>query len=77
MQTSGTMTAFANNLRRLLKDRGVTQRELATRVGTSEQRISDLLNRETNTTLETIEAIANALKVDPGDLISRKKPQAA
>lgn len=75
-----TMTTFATNVKRLLKEKGILQKELAAAMGRSESQLSDLLNRQTNTTIETIEMIADELGVDPGQLISRparKKASAA
>ena len=48
----------------------MTQRELASQMGWTEQHLSDLLNRQSNTTIETLEMIANAFAVPPGFLIS-------
>jgi len=75
-----TMTTFATNVKKLLKEKGILQRELAAEIGWSEQNLSNLLNRTPNTTIETVEMIADALGVDPGQLISRparKKASAA
>jgi transcriptional regulator with XRE-family HTH domain len=80
MQTSRTMTTFAKNVKALLKEKGLTQRQLAEAIGMDESQMSGLLNRQPNTTLETIEAIADVIGVDPGLLISRparKKTAAA
>lgn len=71
MQTSRTMTTFAKNVKALLKSKGLTQRQLAELIGKDEQDVSRLLNRQPNTTIETVEMIADALEVDPGQLISR------
>ena len=48
----------------------MTQRELASQMGWTEQHLSDLLNRQSNTTLETLEMIANAFAVTPAFLIT-------
>ncbi len=69
---SQTMITFAINVKLLLKAQGLTQRELAGRIGWSEQQVSDLLNRQTNTTIETVAMIAEALLVSPGSLLDRK-----
>ncbi len=75
-----TMTTFATNVKKLLKEKGILQRELAAEIGMAESHFSALLNKRTNTTIETVEMIADALGVDPGQLISRparKKATAA
>jgi transcriptional regulator with XRE-family HTH domain len=71
MQTSRAMTRFAKNVKALLREKGLTQRQLAEAIGMDESQMSGLLNRQPNTTLETIEAIADVIGVDPGLLISR------
>jgi transcriptional regulator with XRE-family HTH domain len=80
MQTSRTMTTFAKNVKALLKEKGILQKELAAAIGMTEQHFSNLLNQQSNTTIETVEAIADALEVSPGSLIdrpARKKSTAA
>jgi DNA-binding Xre family transcriptional regulator len=79
MQTSNTMTTFAQNVKAILKKKGITQRQLATMIGMQESDMSDLLNKRPDTKLQTIEAIADALEVSPGSLIDRpaKKKTAA
>ena len=75
-----TMTTFAANVKKLLKEKGILQKELAAEIGMAESNFSNLLNERTNTTIETVERIADALGVDPGVLISRparKKSAAA
>lgn len=72
MPVSQAMITFAINVKLLLKAQGLTQRELAGRIGWSEQQLSDLLNRQTNTTIETVAMIAEALLVSPGSLLDRK-----
>lgn len=73
------MTTFAKNVKALLKEKGMLQKELAAAVGMTEQDFSNLLNRQPNTTIATVEKVADALGVDPGELISRpaKKKTAA
>jgi transcriptional regulator with XRE-family HTH domain len=65
------MTTFAKNVEVLFKEKGITQRQLAELIGRGEQDVSRLLNRQTNTTLDTVELIADVLKVSPGSLIDR------
>lgn len=52
---------FFTNVLRLLKDRGMTKTELHSMSGVSASIISDITRGHGNPTLETMEAIANAL----------------
>lgn len=55
------------------------QKEVTAALGMAEQHFGDLLNRQTNTILETIEAVADVLEVSLGSSIDRpaKKKTAA
>lgn len=53
------------------KDRGLTQERLAERTPFSPGAISQLETGRTGYTQEMLEALASALEVQPGDLISR------
>lgn len=56
--------AIAIKIRRRMKELGVTQRQLAQRLGCSQQHISVLLGGRSNMTLETISKLENALSFD-------------
>ena len=59
---------FAEKLRELMRARGITQSELASRIGCSQPAISQMLKRECRPQKATIVKLASALKVDPRDL---------
>jgi transcriptional regulator with XRE-family HTH domain len=60
--------AFAEKLRELLKSKGLTQAELAARVGCSQPAISQMLNRTCRPQRQTILKLATALDVHPREL---------
>jgi SOS-response transcriptional repressor LexA len=60
------METLGNNLRRIMKEKGVTQNELARRSGVDRVRVNQIINeRATNMTLDTLRAMAAALNVTP------------
>jgi transcriptional regulator with XRE-family HTH domain len=70
-QVSRVTTVF--NLAALLKRLGISQSELARRSGVSARTINRLtLNRTAQVSLATLDKIATALKVEPGELIGRE-----
>jgi transcriptional regulator with XRE-family HTH domain len=60
--------ALARNVRRLRKEKGWAQDELAAKVGVEQMAISLIENSRANPTLETLEALAKSLGVRFGDL---------
>jgi transcriptional regulator with XRE-family HTH domain len=60
--------AFAERLRSLLESKGITQTELASRVGCSQPAISQMLNRACRPQRQTIFKLAAALGVHPREL---------
>jgi DNA-binding Xre family transcriptional regulator len=60
--------AFSERVRRLMKDRGVTQNQLAEMIGVGQPAISNILNRTSRPQFRTVERIAKALNVEPSDL---------
>lgn len=66
---------FRGNLLRLRTDRGLSQSGLATLIGTHAPHICDLEAGRKNPSLPTIAKLAEALGVEPHDLLSpaRKK----
>lgn len=60
-----------NRIKEILKEKGITQKELAEKIGMSEVGLSKAVNG--NTTMSTIEKIANALNVDKHSLIINEK----
>lgn len=58
----------------ILKEKGITQKELADTLGITEVGLSKSLSDKGNPTIATLENIANALSVDMTDLFE-KQPQ--
>jgi transcriptional regulator with XRE-family HTH domain len=58
------------NLARIRHERGLTQEQLEARSGFSQQYLSDLERGRRNPTIVTLFEIAQALGVDPRDLIT-------
>jgi transcriptional regulator with XRE-family HTH domain len=59
---------FADRLRRLMKDKHITQKQLAERVECTQPAISQMLNRKCRPQRSTLEKIAMALQVDIREL---------
>lgn len=60
----GSCLAARLQLRWAREDAGLTQRELATRVGVSQQAIAKLESPDANLTLQTLERVAHALGLE-------------
>lgn len=60
-------------LKEVMKEKGVTGRELAARLNTSPQYISNLTSGRQNLSLNGIEEVANALGVAPWELLVSRK----
>lgn len=56
---------FGTNLKKALEEMGVTQRELANRMGKEETYISRIINNRYNVSWRMINDIANALNISP------------
>ena len=61
------MLDLARSLKSILKQRGISQKELAKKVGASEPEVSRWLNGRHNFTLNTVFKICNALNLFPGN----------
>jgi predicted XRE-type DNA-binding protein len=59
---------FAENLRRIMDERGMTQAQLAEASGVGQPAISNMLNRDCRPQRRTIERFASVLGVSPDDL---------
>jgi transcriptional regulator with XRE-family HTH domain len=59
------------NVRRLRQERGWTQEELADRVGLSARYIGQIERAQASMTVSVLGRIANALKVEPAQLVGR------
>ncbi|TKT71406.1 helix-turn-helix transcriptional regulator [Afipia massiliensis] len=62
-RTSQTAKALGRNVRRLRKEKGWTQDELAAKVKLEQTAISLIENNRANPTLSTLEALAAAFKI--------------
>ena len=69
MNNSKPKTILAQNLRRFRKSIGLSQEELADRAGLHRTYISSVERAERNISLENIFLLAEALGVEPGDLL--------
>lgn len=59
---------FATNLERIMKERKLTQEQLAAMTGVSQPAISNVLNRQCRPQQRTVMRFAEALDVDPATL---------
>ena len=60
---------FGENIRRVRLKRGLSQEQLAAMARLHRTAISLIENAERSSTLETVEKLARALKVQPSDLM--------
>lgn len=63
------VSVFAGNVRRLRKERGLSQEELAEAAGVHRTYVGMIERGEKNVTIYSIERIALALGVRPGSLL--------
>ena len=68
-QETRLVAVFAGNVRRLRKERGLSQEELAEAAGVHRTYVGMIERGEKNVTIYNIERIALALKVRPGSLL--------
>ncbi|MGE0769457.1 MAG: helix-turn-helix domain-containing protein [Hyphomicrobiaceae bacterium] len=61
----------ARNLKRLRKERGLSQEELADQAGLNRNYIGMIERQENAATVDTLEALAEALQVDAVKLIEK------
>lgn len=66
---AGAMATFGERLARLRKDAGITQTELARRIGGSQSAISQIEKGERKPSYDTIQQLAGALGVTPAYLL--------
>lgn len=66
---SDLLVLFANNLRQLRKDKGLSQEDLAAIAGMHRTYIGMIERCEKNITLINIDKLAKALSVDPSTLL--------
>ena len=65
------MLLFGNQVKKILIDKGITQKELAQKMGIAENNLSNILKRE-NIKTDTMQAIADALDCE---LVIELKPK--
>jgi len=61
-------SAFADRLRELMEARGLTQCQLAAKIGVGQPAISNMLKRECRPQMRTVARLAEALGVQPSEL---------
>ena len=66
---------FGRNLQRIRRDRGLSQEQLAHLAGCARAYLSGAEAGRRNATLNTVEALARVLDVDPADLLSNQHPE--
>lgn len=66
----GSRLVIARNVLRLRVRAGITQTELARRVGTSQPRIAQIESAQANVTVDTLDRIAAAFGVEPARLFN-------
>jgi transcriptional regulator with XRE-family HTH domain len=64
----------AQNLRRLRQDRDLTQEELADLAGINRNYVGMIEREENAASVDMLESLAKALKVDPSTLLVRSQP---
>jgi transcriptional regulator with XRE-family HTH domain len=62
---------LGTNVRSLLEVRGMSQAGLATRIGKSQSTVSQIIHGRVPVAIDTIEALADALRVSHATLLSR------
>lgn len=69
---SDFLKLVGENVRKTRKERGMTQEELAEKVGLQNTYIGGIERGERNISLETLEKVANGLEVKPNTLLDFK-----
>lgn len=75
MTDIGPKTIFATNLRRIRVATGFSQEALADRAGLHRTYISSIERGQRNVSLENIFLLAEALGVEPSDLLKRARDE--
>lgn len=68
------LSAFTNQIARCMTDQGISQSDLARRLGVSRARVSQLLQHRSSPTLRTMVEVADALGCD---VIPRVRPRSS
>ncbi|MBR0100637.1 MAG: helix-turn-helix transcriptional regulator [Treponema sp.] len=69
MNKKEVVKVVGENIRRLRKDRGLSQEELSENSNITPGYLSDIENNKRSVSLDTLVAIANALSVFPSELL--------
>ena len=64
------MSSIGENIKRVRKEKNLTQKELAEKVGTTQQNLAQYENGKRNPKIGTVSRIASALKVNIDDLLA-------
>lgn len=64
---------IADNIKKIIQQKGIKQKAIANTIGMSEQRFSDLLNGRKSFDVKFVVPIAKALGVTPNDLFNPNK----
>ena len=64
---------LARNLRRLRREKGLTQEELAARMGINRNYVGMIERCENSPTVDMLERLAKALQVEPSVLLMRNR----
>ncbi len=64
---------LAQNLRRLRQERGLTQEALADLADVNRNYVGLIEREENSASVDVLESLARALKIDPTDLLARPK----
>lgn len=67
--TQDVQRHIGDNIRRLRKDRGLTQDVFADRAGLNRAHMGEIERGESNVTIQTLKLIADTLKVNIVDLV--------
>ncbi|RKP50015.1 XRE family transcriptional regulator [Cohnella endophytica] len=70
---SDFLRLVGEQLRLIMKAKGLTQEKVAERSGIKVTRISDIERGQTNASLKTLEKIINALEIAPNELFNFQK----
>ncbi len=73
--TTDLHATFCRNLRIFRKTKGLTQAQLAQRLGIATPQLTQIENGRNSPTLDTVERIANALDITPVLLLDARIPE--
>ena len=69
-------TTFDSNLKHLMEvNDGLSYADLASKIGSTKQQVSNIFNRDPWVSHDTVEAVAKAFKIEETDLFDPKFPE--